>query len=672
MLIKFLNHGTGKVSQAIDYLIAERDHKDELRHGVKILDGDSAWVRIVGDNLETKHKYTSAVLSWTVEDQPTAEQIRETLDEFYATAFAGLEECRRSSLAVLHEEQDGSKHLHVLMLRTDLKTGLAYNPAPPGHEYDFNCVRDYLNYKYNWSDPQDPLRKQVYKTSRVERRQRLAVLTEDKPINNTQKEQNELKSLLIESVNTEFARGAITNHDDVKKFLSQFGAVRTVKTHGDRPSYISFRSPAFNKDLRLRGQIFEEEFDEQRSRTLKAQIIAAARAEQETATGQLHRGARQVERFFDTNLTELRERLSASRHRRTEQNTAYYEREISPVSTPVRGHGQRYSGMETGRQQPERANDRNARALEEPLSIHSRAYNPHYSAQRTHSGREQTAEAADPSIRGTSQYTGSAIQAADDLGQEQQQVLREHSRQGDRSQRVESTERELYDLQHDDRGCSIVPDLNYDATWEKLIDGYTQRFIRRQESAPTVKDRARTAVSKPDPRLSTPIRSASSSHGQRSAVDEIRALGTDPEIGRVYQRLHQASEQLPKATRAREQQVNGFREEIRREQDLARAEHQTAHRTTEQRSSGSGYVYQWQVPKQYHEWSRECQGCRAESERVTAATYSTTSRSPSDPTATAEAYAAIGQRIRNARDLSEGKIRERKRQADREYDMPIF
>lgn len=92
MLIKFLSRGTGKVSKAIDYLIADRDSKDELRHGVKILDGDSAWVRIVGDNLETKHKYTSAVLSWTVEDQPSAEQIRETLDEFYATAFAGLDE----------------------------------------------------------------------------------------------------------------------------------------------------------------------------------------------------------------------------------------------------------------------------------------------------------------------------------------------------------------------------------------------------------------------------------------------------------------------------------------------------------------------------------------------------------------------------------------------------
>lgn len=297
MLIKFLSRGTGKVSKAIDYLIADRDSKHELRHGVKILDGDSAWVRIVGDNLETKHKYTSAVLSWTVQDQPSAEQIRETLDEFYATAFAGLDEQRRSALAVLHEEQDGSKHVHVLMLRTDLKTGLAYNPAPPGHEYDFNCVRDYLNYKYNWSDPQDPLRKQIYKISRVERQQRIAALTEAKPINNTQKEQLELKSLLIESVNAEFARGAIQKHDDVKKFLSQFGGVRSVKAHGDRPSYISFTSPAFDKALRLRGQILKKNLMNNEAEHLKLKLLQ-----------QLE----QSKKLQQDNFTEAQDKLNAS------------------------------------------------------------------------------------------------------------------------------------------------------------------------------------------------------------------------------------------------------------------------------------------------------------------------------------------------------------------------
>ena len=670
MLIKFLNHGTGKVSKAINYLIAERDSKDQLRYGVKILDGDSAWVRIVGDNLETKHKYTSAVLSWTVEDQPTAEQIRESLDEFYATAFAGLEEHRRSALAVLHQEEDGGQHLHVLMLRTDLKTGLAYNPAPPGHEYDFNCVRDYLNYKYNWSDPQDPLRKQVYKISRVERQQRLAELTESKPINRTQKEQNELKALLIECVNAEFGRGALQRHDDVKKFLGQFGAVRTVKAHGDRPSYISFSSPAFPKAMRLRGQIFEEELDEQRSRTLKAQIIAAARAEQETSTAQLHRGAREVERFFDTNLTELRERLSASRHRRAEQNIAYYDRGIADLSTRVRGYEQRSTDVEKERQPIQPTDQRSTGQLTELSRADSRTSEFSESAQHTYFRRERETQRADTSIRGTSQHTRSTTQTTDELWQTQQRFLGRSSREVERGRSVESTQRELSDLHHDRRRHSI-PDHHYSA-WEKLIDGYTQRFISRQESAPTIKDRARTAVSNPNARVSAPVQPASSGDGRRSAVDEIRALGTDPEIGRVYQRLHQVSEQLPQATRTREQQITGSREDIRREQDLARANHKAAHRTVEQRSSTSGYAYQWTVPKEYNEWSRACEGRRAESERLTAATYSTTPRRADDPDATAAAYAAIGQRIRNARDLSEDKIRERKRKIDRDYDGPGF
>lgn len=671
MLIKFLSRGTGKVSKAIDYLIADRDSKDELRHGVKILDGDSAWVRIVGDNLETKHKYTSAVLSWTVEDQPSAEQIRETLDEFYATAFAGLDEQRRSALAVLHEEQDGSKHVHVLMLRTDLKTGLAYNPAPPGHEYDFNCVRDYLNYKYNWSDPQDPLRKQIYKISRVERQQRIATLTEAKPIKNTQKEQLELKSLLIESVNAEFARGAIQKHDDVKKFLSQFGGVRSVKAHGDRPSYISFTSPAFDKALRLRGQIFEEEFDEQRSRTLKAQIIATARAEQETATGQLHRGAREVERFFDTNLAELRERLGASRHRRTEQNTAYYDRAIGEISTRVRGHEQRNTALENASQQFQPTDQPSSRQLAQLSSTDSRTFEPDLSSQHTCSRREQAAQAADSKLTGAYSDSGSEYRTPDRIGQKRQRIFKDNSRSTESEQRHDSTQSQV-------RGGNYLGDrrtISFDYDWigvQGLIDGFAQRFIRQQESAPTVKDRARTAVSKPDARLSAPIRSASSSHGQRSAVDAIRTLNSDPKIEHVYQRLHQTCQQLAAATAAVEQQVIERREAMRREQDRTRANNTATYQAIEQRSSASSYAYQWTLPRQSYEWIRECEGRRAENQRITTAAYDATARRPSDSETTAADYAAINQRIRHARDLSEDKIRERKRQRDRDYDGPSF
>ena len=63
---------------------------------------------------------------------------------------------------------------------------------------------------------------------------------------------------------------------------------------------------------------------------------------------------------------------------------------------------------------------------------------------------------------------------------------------------------------------------------------------------------------------------------------------------------------------------------------------------------------------------------RAENERITTAAYDATARRPSDSGSTAADFAAINQRIRHARDLSEDKIRERKCQRDRDYDGPSF
>ena len=52
-------------------------------------------------------KYTSAVIAWSPEDRPTDAQIEAVLDEFYKTAWAGLDADRYSWTAVLHREQGG-------------------------------------------------------------------------------------------------------------------------------------------------------------------------------------------------------------------------------------------------------------------------------------------------------------------------------------------------------------------------------------------------------------------------------------------------------------------------------------------------------------------------------------------------------------------------------------
>jgi hypothetical protein len=155
--IKFLDHGKGSPAKASAYLLDELDHMGVVRAGVEVLRGDATTFNAVCDASPHLWKYTSGVIAWSKEDDPTSEQIKEVLDEFEKHAFAGLDPSQYHLFAVLHTDDDGSKHIHVLAPRLDIQSGKSLNIAPPGHEKHFDSLRDYFNTKYQWSRPDDLL-----------------------------------------------------------------------------------------------------------------------------------------------------------------------------------------------------------------------------------------------------------------------------------------------------------------------------------------------------------------------------------------------------------------------------------------------------------------------------------------------------------------------------------
>lgn len=157
MHIKFLDHGKGDPSKASAYLLDELDHLGNVRAGIDVLRGDAITFNAIADSSPHLWKYTSGVIAWSKDDAPTDEQIKEVLDEFEAHAFAGLEQSQYHLFAVQHTDDDGSKHIHVLVPRLDLHSGKSLNIAPPGHEKHFDSLRDYFNEKYQWSRPDDLL-----------------------------------------------------------------------------------------------------------------------------------------------------------------------------------------------------------------------------------------------------------------------------------------------------------------------------------------------------------------------------------------------------------------------------------------------------------------------------------------------------------------------------------
>ena len=101
MHIKFLARGTGSAREAANYLLGERDAAGKPREGVEVLRGNPDMVAAVADSLDFEHRYTSGVIAWAPDDQPTDEHIESVVDEFEKTAWAGLEPDRYAWTAVL-------------------------------------------------------------------------------------------------------------------------------------------------------------------------------------------------------------------------------------------------------------------------------------------------------------------------------------------------------------------------------------------------------------------------------------------------------------------------------------------------------------------------------------------------------------------------------------------
>ena len=171
MMIKFLARGTGSAAAAADYLTREQNLSPEQEQDqdqdrdpeknpeeVKVLRGNPHQVADVADALQFEHKYTSGVIAWAPEDNPSDAQIGRVVDEFEKTAWAGLEPDRYTWAAVQHREAGGGVHVHVLAARCDLETGKSLNIAAPGWQKTFDALRDWQNHENGWSRPDDPER----------------------------------------------------------------------------------------------------------------------------------------------------------------------------------------------------------------------------------------------------------------------------------------------------------------------------------------------------------------------------------------------------------------------------------------------------------------------------------------------------------------------------------
>ena len=253
MHIKFIARGTGSARAAADYLLGERDAAGQPREGVPVLHGDPAVVAAIDDSLEFEDKYTSGVIAWAPDDRPTEEQIEALLDEFEKTAWAGLEPDRYAWTAVEHRERGGGVHVHIFATRCDLETGQSLNIAPPGWRQTFDPLRDAFNDEHGWSRPDDPERARVQQPghrAHIEVSRLRAGLEHEA----------DARELLRDYLEQRVEHGMVRKRADVVTTLEAAGLEITRQGKG----YVSVRNPDTGHRWRLKGELYEHDFDPER------------------------------------------------------------------------------------------------------------------------------------------------------------------------------------------------------------------------------------------------------------------------------------------------------------------------------------------------------------------------------------------------------------------------
>jgi len=268
MHIKFLSHGTGSAGGAVSYLLGENDHLGLERAEVQVLRGNPQMVATVADNLNFVHRYSSGVVSWSPEEQPTGEEIDGVLDDVERAFTAGLDDPARVAwTAVLHREQNGACHVHLLAARVDLETGKSYNPAPPGWQKTFDPLRDAWNWEKGWARPDDPLRARLYHPGH-------RALVEASALRAGLEIEEDPKALVTRYLVQRIEAGAIRNRVEMVESLLEAG----LQVNRQGKDYLSIQDPDTGKKYRLKGAIYGADFTPETCRELGEQTERQDRA----------------------------------------------------------------------------------------------------------------------------------------------------------------------------------------------------------------------------------------------------------------------------------------------------------------------------------------------------------------------------------------------------------
>ncbi|MDP1521659.1 MAG: relaxase/mobilization nuclease domain-containing protein [Methylotenera sp.] len=245
MLISIFNSGSSNGQSPVNYLLNNKDHTGKIRSVLpELVDGDPQTTIDLINNIDRKYKYTSGVIAFRAEENPTEKEQKEIINAFRKSFLPGLDKQDNfNDLWVAHLDK-GRLELHFIVVAEELKSGKRLNVSPPGkrNQDHFNTFVKVTNQFYGWNQVNpDPLK--------------IALTAFDLKVHDKEaKTSKVIKNYLSEKLHRNILDGKVQDRAQLIDYLKQH-KIEITRVGKD---YLSIKMPNDQRARRLKGPMFEE------------------------------------------------------------------------------------------------------------------------------------------------------------------------------------------------------------------------------------------------------------------------------------------------------------------------------------------------------------------------------------------------------------------------------
>lgn len=307
MLNKVFKHGTGGSASVFAYMLKDPDDSTKQRKGATVLRGDVELQKKLIDSLIPKFKQQYVAGCWSFEESPdkvSEAQKREIMDGTEELMRAGLDTDRISITWIEHIDK-GRLELNYIVACVDLEHGRLFQPYVHSHDQArWNAFKDIQNIKHGFTEPDDPAK--ARNLSQVD---------------NLPRDVKALKEVITNELEKLVAVGLVSNRDEVKQALDDFGFTVSRETSNS----ISVKRPDGGRNLKFKtttdGGLYDLNFKP--SRTSAAEISRASADFRASAEQRLDSAQRVYDREF-----ERKQNYHQQRHKKPEPKQRTAKRDV--------------------------------------------------------------------------------------------------------------------------------------------------------------------------------------------------------------------------------------------------------------------------------------------------------------------------------------------------------